>query len=769
MRGFTLLGQEFLAILKNKKILIPLLAVLFVPLLYAGMFLWAFWDPYKQLSDLPVAVVNLDKGAVYDGEELKIGDEFINNLKDNRKFKWEFVSEKKAKEGLENRKYYMMVRIPENFSENATTLLKDDPEKLQLEYIPNESFNFLSAQIGETAVERIKEEIANTLTKTYAENMFASIAEVSEGLQSASNGAAELNKGSEKAKDGSRQVTDGLNTLKEKTGDLSAGVNKLYNGSGELTGKLGELSAGADKLYNGSQQLTNGLSVLANPNGEFRQGVDKLEGGAQNLYNGLQALQTGMNESLAGMSEIESKLPQLTSGAEQLKNGAFQWKEKAGELSGGAKQSAAGAQQITQGLEELNKSIAVLPEPYQTQMKQAVQKLIEDNKQVEQGMTQVASGAVLLSQKAGDISAGAAKIYDGQIALSTGFGQLKAGQEKLASGTGQLTAGSGALADGLGQLNAKANGAFGQLVSGSQQVTNGLAQVADGAGKAQAGSSQITAGLNQAAAGTNQMIGGAAKLADGSGQVTEGLGKITDGSGELASKLGDAAKETGDVKGDDKKYSMFADPVKVKTEKLSEVPNYGTGFTPYFLSLGLFVGALLLSIVFPLRETVGNPKSGLSWFISKFGVLFAVGFIQAIVADFVLLFGLKIEVQNVFYFVVFSILTSITFIALVQFLVTAFSDAGRFIAIIILILQLTTSAGTFPLELIPKALQVFNAWLPMTYSVAGFKAVISSGDFGFMWKNAGILLVYIGLMAAGTIATLSLIHKRYFGRFAEAE
>jgi putative membrane protein len=117
----------------------------------------------------------------------------------------------------------------------------------------------------------------------------------------------------------------------------------------------------------------------------------------------------------------------------------------------------------------------------------------------------------------------------------------------------------------------------------------------------------------------------------------------------------------------------------------------------------------------------------------------------------VLLYGLNIEVQSVPYFILFSIITSLTFITLVQFLVTTLGDPGRFVAIIILILQLTTSAGTFPLELIPNALQIFNAWLPMTYSVSGFKAVISSGDFSFMWQQAGILAIFIGAMMIGTI------------------
>lgn len=157
-----------------------------------------------------------------------------------------------------------------------------------------------------------------------------------------------------------------------------------------------------------------------------------------------------------------------------------------------------------------------------------------------------------------------------------------------------------------------------------------------------------------------------------------------------------------------------------------------------------------MSIVYPLKDTVMTPRSGTGWFLGKLSVLAAVGVVQAMLADAVLLFGLGIEVESVPLFMVFSILTSLTFIALVQFLVTLLGDPGRFVAIIILILQLTTSAGTFPLELIPEALQVFNAFLPMTYSVAGFKAVISSGDFGFMWENAAVLAGYMGLLMAGT-------------------
>ncbi|EOQ14929.1 YhgE/Pip domain-containing protein [Bacillus cereus VDM021] len=860
MRGFKLLGKEFTEIIKSKKILIPIIAVLFVPLLYAGMFLWAFWDPYEQLDDLPVAVVNLDKGAVFDGKPIEVGKGLVDELKDNKSFKWEFVSEKTAKEGMENRKYYMLVRIPENFSDNATTLLKENPRPLNLEYIPNESLNFLSSQIGGTAIEKIKGEVSNTLTKTYAEKMFDSIKDVSKGFTDGSDGANKLHNGAGELHDGSSKVTDGLHTLQGKSGEMKDGVSQLLDGSGQVTNglntlisKSGEMKNGIGELSNGSSEIYRNLQLLASKSlvfnnglqkasdgaaklqtgadkleaglGQLQDGHGKLAAGVQDIQKGANDLKGGLQESLAGVTDMQNKLPELTYGSEQiskraneLAQGVSQWKANADSLYTKASQTADGAKQVDDGLAVLNEKIKSLPEESRKQLEPVMEELIAGSKKVVGGTGGIAEGTKRLAgqEGAGKIQVGAQKLADGandlqngQALLKNGVDKLKGGQQQLAeganklanglsypktgfvanfqtlgeklgeakngaselaggskqlnSGISELAGGSSQLVDGVNQLTegaGKLNGGLGKLSAGSGQLIDGVNQLANGSGK-------VTNGLNTLSDGSGKLIDGINQLANGSGKVTDGLVKVNDGTGELATKLGEGAEKTNEVKGTDKTYDMFADPVKVQTEKMSEVPNYGTGFTPYFLSLGLFVGALLLSIVYPLRDTVGVPKSGFSWFISKFGVLLSVGIIQALVADLVLLLGLGVEVQSVPYFILFSILTSLAFIALIQCLVTAFGDAGRFIAILTLIMQLTTSAGTFPLELIPKFLQHFNAWLPMTYSVSGFKAVVSSGDFGFMWQNAGILTIFIVLLSLGTIGSLTWMHKRQFRNLVE--
>ncbi|HFK1528802.1 TPA: YhgE/Pip family protein [Bacillus cereus] len=819
MKGNQLLRKEFTEIIKSKKILIPIIAVLFVPILYAGMFLWAFWDPYKQLDDLPVAVVNLDKGAVFDGKPIEVGKGLVDNLKDNKSFKWEFVSEKEAKKGMEGRKYYMLVRIPDDFSSNATTLLKDDPKPLNLEYIPNESLNFLSSQIGGTAIEKIKGEVASTLTKTYAEKMFDSIQDVSKGLADGAEGANKLHDGSSELHDGSSKVTDGLHTLQGKSGEMKDGVqkladgsNKLVDGSGKVTNglntlnsKTGEMQTGIGKLQDGSQKVTAGLNTLVNKSGELKTGTNELaagmeqlvggqsqlEGVSQKIEKGLQELDSKVKSSAAGLEEMQAKVPTILNKVNEKIDGA---EKNVNQLNGFTQSTAGDAKNAAQDVANLQKQIESLPKEYQEQLQPYITNAAKSTATVQQKVAVVSGGTKKLNeevnqlkgeinQKASEMqnklpnSGGINTLTDGITKLMNaqnqfvskfhGFGEglnnAKVGVNKLNKGSDQLIDGVTQLADG----SSKVTGGLGTLSAGANQMSGGITQLVDGSSQVTTGLGTLNGGLNQMSTGSTQLIDGVNKLADGSGKVTDGLVKVNDGSGELAEKLGEGAEKTGEVKGTDKTYDMFASPVKVKTEKMAEVPNYGTGFTPYFLSLGLFVGALLLSIVYPLRDTVGVPKSGFSWFISKFGVLLSVGIIQAIVADVILLFGLGVEVQSIPYFILFSIITSLAFIALIQCLVTAFGDAGRFIAIITLIMQLTTSAGTFPLELIPKFLQPFNAWLPMTYSVSGLKAVVSSGDFNFMWQNIGMLMIFIVVLSLGTIASLTLMHKRQFKNVAE--
>ncbi|WP_310648619.1 YhgE/Pip domain-containing protein [Mesobacillus zeae] len=787
-----------MSILRNKKLLIPIIAVLFIPVLYTGMFLGAFWDPYARLDELPVAVVNMDKGASMEGEDIDLGNELVDKLDEGKEFNFIFVDEKEGDRGLENQKYYMTIKIPEDFSQNATTLLDEKPEKLELVYMPNESYNFLSSQIGGTAVEKIKASLSEKVSETYAETMFDKVGEMADGLGKANEGADKLNGGAGELKKGSKALYDNLEMLAGKSIEFSDGMNKAYqgtkelnNGASKLAGGLGQLQEGEQKLQTasgdlqaGQQGLNEGISKtkdgLQQVNGkmpELVNGTGKLKDGADQLQGGAGELKTGADTLKAGADQLQGGTAQLSTGASTLAGGLNEWQSKSIPVRDGAAKLDAGINQLNEQLTPLLNSPAIPAEQKQA-LKAALGELVIGSNGLKVGTSGLSEGAGKLYVGAAGLSKGADKLYAGAGELSEGAGKLSGGVDKLATGAEQLSGGLATVNDGQKQLQGGigqlAEGSVmlqegsGKLVAGQNQFHSGMSTFGEMFGTAKSGADQLASGSNtlvgglgQLAAGSEAMQSGAGKLSEGAGKVADGNGKLADGSAELADKLKEGADKA-DIKAGKDNFNMMANPVKVDNEKINEVPNYGTGFAPYFLSLGLFVGALLISIVFPFKEPAGIPGSGFRWYTGKTAVLAGVGILQSLLADAILLLGLGLEVDNVPLFILFTIITSFTFLALIQFLVTLLGDPGRFIAILILIFQLTTSAGTFPLELIPGWLQVFNPLLPMTYSVSGFKAIVSSGDIGFMWQNAWTLLGYIAALSAGTLLYFKVMHKRTY-------
>ncbi|MBS4193563.1 YhgE/Pip domain-containing protein [Lederbergia citri] len=736
----TLFFAEIKHVLKNKKLLIPLIAVMFVPILYSGMFLWAFWDPYDGLSDLPVAVVNKDNGAVFEEKELQLGNELVNKLNESKDFDFKVVDSDKGYKDLENRKYYMLIEIPEHFSENATTLLDEHPKKLELKYIPNESYNFLSSQIGETAIKEIKAAVSKEVVATYSETMFDKIQEMGSGFAEASSGAKELHDGAGKLNDGSLILKEGLDELASKSIEFNNGVSKVQSGSDEL-------AEGASTLANGIAQLKDGHGKLVEGAAAAHKGVQSLSSGADTLDAGLKSADQAMEDVISGSTQIQDKTAYLANKLEDFQTGA-------GEVAKGASQLHAGIQQMQGQLANIDAQLAELPLPDEVKKqigKELKANLEEGIAQLEAGSGAVEDGTKSLYSSAKEFQVGASTLADKMSELTDGQNQLKVGLDKLSSGSGDLVKGIQTLEGGQKQL-----------LSGISLFDEKLADVRDGANKLSSGASALNGGMKELASGSTKLSDGSNILAGGSKELVDGMKKLEDGSAEMKDKLGEAADQVNGIKTSDDTYDMMGEPITVDKTALNQVPNYGTGFAPYFLSLGLFVGALLISIVFPLREPAVSPKNGFSWFVGKFGILAIVGIIQSLLAVAIMLFGLKIQVESVPLFILTTIVTSLTFIALIQFLVTLLGDPGRFIAIIILILQLTTSAGTFPLELIPHQLQPFNTFLPMTFTVQAYKAVISSGDFSFMWYNLAILTIFIIGCMIITFGFFQYKHKRQF-------
>ncbi|MFP7478480.1 YhgE/Pip domain-containing protein [Terribacillus saccharophilus] len=453
---------EWKSLIKNKASLTGLIAVLFIPILYCGTFLWAFWDPYSETDNLSVAVVNHDEAADINGTQLNFGNEIIGQLEQNENFGWEFVSEEEAMEGLQDRRYFMMVEIPSDFSNNAATAFSTDSSQPTLRYMPHESLNFLVSTIERSGVEKLQQEVSSTLTSSYLKTLAETMT----------------------------QTSNGMTTASESTTQLADNIARM--------------------------QDTYNISVQSNPN-------------------------------------------------------------------------------------------------------------------------------------------------------------LAANQKE---------------------------------------------------------------------------------------QLTSSFSAINDGANSLATSLSDGSEQLQNINLTQGNLDMIASPVKINTDKFTSVPNYGHGFAPFTLSLGLFIGAMLISIVFPVRKPVIKPKSSFEWFISKFSIIAVAASIQGIIAAVFLLSVLDLEVGNIGYFLLFTVFSSLVFVTLIQLAVSLLGEKGRFIIILLLILQITSSGGTFPVEMIPAILQEISAFLPMTYSISGFRALVANSNYDLMWLNIGLLSIFAFISILGTFIHLTIKYNR---------
>jgi putative membrane protein len=771
MSVFASFKKELSAIFHNRKLLIAVIGVMTIPVLYSGTFLWAFWDPYKHVDRMPVAIVNQDQGAVYNGKKLDVGKDLVKNLKKKKSFNWAFVTEKEANRGLESRKYYIKIEIPSDFSKNATTLESNQPKKLNLIYTPNEGYNYLSTKIGDSAIVKIKDEIANSVTETYAESMFNNIKDVASGLNKAADGAGDLQQGIDDAKDGAKSLKSGIASANNGAAKLADGAKSVDSGTKEIQKNLETLakksialSQGVVSASDGSKQVTDGLN-------QFSAGIGQLKDGNAQLLAGAKKSESGTKQLSDGLATATAKLPALLDGSHQLETGASQLSTSLQQFASGADQTKAGAETVSNGLQQLDNQVgqmlAATDDPAAKAQLQALKasldKLSAGSQSVAGGVTSLSGNAALLKQGADKLTAGATQLLQGQSQLADGIGQLSGGAKQLADGQGALTQGLTVYGTKLDE----ASKGFGQITGGSTSLTSGLGQLATGSVQLQDGTKKLAAGAEKLASGTSQlsqgesgMQSGMSKLANGSKDLTSGMTKLADGSKELSGQLKSGANDASDVKANKNVYKMFAKPVSLKDDRINKVPNYGTGFTPYFLSLSLFVGALMLSIIFPFFKPAAEPKSGFSWFAGKLGILLMVGIGQALLADAVLLLVLGLDVKSVPYFIMLSIFTSWTFLSIIQFLVTVLDNPGRFLAVIILILQLTGSAGTYPIELVPKFLQNITNYMPMTYTISGFRAIISTGDFSFMWTNIAHIAIFAAIFLAASLTFFTVKFKK---------
>lgn len=489
-------------------------------------------------------------------------------------------------------------------------------------------------------------------------------------------------------------------------------VDKMLLGFSDAHGKVAQAALGARDLSAGLARAQRGARRLASGAHDARVGASTLAKGLERLDAGARTLSAGTSGLADGLDRIATGAHDASAGAASVKNGAAAIAEgvtlaarQLGPAADGAAQLAAAASGAVTGIKSY---LAAHPE---------------------------AASDPALAQALGAAQAAAA----GAQSLADGLSEARGSMAALASGAEQLRAGTDALAAGVAELA----DATDRAAAGARKLDAGAAALADGSADARDGASRLASGLAALDSGTHALATGLAPAVSGSADLAEGLAAG-------AAALPDLSEDGRATKAD-----VLSDPVRLSTKRIDPVPNYGTGFAPYFIPLALWVGALMAFFVaHPLpARAIEERRPPVEAALAGYLPAALIGLAQSVLMLAVLRGALGLEPRNPLALYAFAALSSLTFVAIVQWLSAAFGPVGKFLSIVLLMLQLTSCAGTFPLETVPPFFQAINPYLPMTYVVSGLREAISGGDMARLAASARTLGAFLVLGLALTAVT----------------
>lgn len=592
-----MIKQEWAYLRKNKILLLVFLAIIAIPTIYTTLFLGSMWDPYGKVDHLPVAIVNEDKPVTYNDETLEVGNEMVDSLKDNDSLDFHFVSSKEAKDGLKNGTYYMVITIPEDFSANASTVLDEHPRKMVLDYETNPGTNYIASKLSETALNKIRTSVADTVTKTYTETVFDQIVTVGEGMTEASDGAGQLADGAIQLADGNNTITTNLNVLANSSLTFKDGADTLHVGLKKYTDGVAQLDDGSKKLKDGLSTLNSGASALAS-------GVSQLSSGSSSLAAGLNQYTSGVSTAQAGADTLDKSSISLTAGVAALKTGVDTLVSKNNALNQGVAAISNGLGNIISEIDQMSAStpetttevsaqpidtssasanvsavsdalgtassnnqalISAIENSSLSEEEKSSLKALANNTQtsIETASSNVSATKDSISELPTSTSSSTTTTQSGSAssdALSTLKGQLTFMKNQIDDEQTGLAADIQAYTAGVGEIQKGLNGDGSLknpgLANGIKAYTNGVSTLNTGLTTLNNNSSSLTSGAGQLNSGltslnkqTPVLTSGVSQLSNGSAQLYAGTGKLTANSAALisgSSQLSDGAGKISD-------------------------------------------------------------------------------------------------------------------------------------------------------------------------------------------------------------------------------
>ncbi|MEH7353795.1 YhgE/Pip domain-containing protein [Neobacillus drentensis] len=714
----------------NWVVSIIVLGLIILPSLYAWLNIKASWDPYKNTERISIAIVNQDSGGMIQGQKINAGEDLVKTLKKNHSFGWHFVDYDKAMEKVKYGDYFAAIVIPKDFSQKLSTVVSKEPTKAHVKYYVNEKINAIAPKMTEKGASVLVEQISSKFTSSvngvifdlfnklgiemeknlpdlerfqnYVFTLEEKLPDIKNTLDGTERDVVEAksiivtSQGIiPNAKDA---ITNGLKTIDDTTAFVNEAGNKFNDISPKVKSQLSTIQQEAHKLnsfVNGIQKPildpTQINDFTTNLNAKINQTITLID----SIQKALQTAKEQVNTNGLNQQQFEQTMKNLQS-LLTTNNGDQNTEELKKELDN--LNQLLSKQLTPQGqIEAIDKAIKQLDVVKQTL--QEIQKDATNFNHLVENMPTL--------QETKDFSNEVARQVDGFV--NDYNNQVEPFVLK------QMSAASTTLTQ-----------ARGVLVSIQTTIPKVESLLID----------------------VNKRLDDGKKILDYSlAQYPYVHEKV----GQLADKIRKLEKEANihdiinTLKNDPQaEKGFFAEPVVLDANKIFPIANYGTGMTPFYTVLAIWVGGLLLISLLSTDAHFDGNYTGRQLYFGRLLTFLTIGMLQSLVVTIGDILLLGVDVHSPFYFVLFGCISSFVFILIVYSLVAVFGDVGKALSIVLLVLQISSSGGTYPVVLLPEFFQKVNPFLPFTYAVDMMREALG----GIVWKRVAIDLSYLTMFGA---------------------
>lgn len=673
---------------------IVILGLTIVPSLYAWFNIAASWDPYANTGNLKVAVASVDEG--YSGEltaiNLNIGDKVISSLRENDALDWVFTTEKEAVQGVKDGSYYAALVIPESFSRDMMSFFTPDVHRSDILYYLNEKENAIAPKITNKGAGAVKNQIDEIFAKSITEVALEVTGSLSNILE---KGDADryMNNFLDHFDSAAQEVTESADTI-DRFANLTESLAEVANTAAELTAQMTE-NAGKNQAY-------------------LAEGTDKINDAAQKL----QDASTKLGKTLDKVTEFyDSTAKKLDEIIELLNEDADAAIKKLRELEQNVDKMTQTLISLRSDLEEID---AQIPEE-QTILKAAVEKLTEH---INDLIDRQKDFAAALREAADKIQLAITKVNDAQVVCR----HLRADVDKIrAEYENDVEPAILELCSAMTETNGALSRAFDNLDLLAPDLEEGIG----------------TAVLNLN--DTAQALREAAKTMKNEGEDLQKTAK------ELRKALqsGESEKVRELLGSDAQTVSTFLSaPVVLDTTAMYPVGNYGSAMAPFYSVLAIWVGAIVLVAMLKVnldeeRKRELEDLKNHQMYLGRMIFFLIMGLLQSGLVCLGDLFFLEIQCEHPLYFLFAGWITGIVFTIIMYTLTISFGDVGKAVAVVLLVIQVAGSGGTFPIEMTPQFFQSVYKLLPFTHAMSAMRECIGGFYENTYWISLGYLGIYV--------------------------